>query len=65
MNHMGGTHSTSMNTLAKELLEWAIVKKIHLTAVNIFVLTFGSDGMIVKPTDNDFSSKKLTFLQVA
>lgn len=35
LNHMGGTHSTSMNTLAKEIWEWAIVRKIHLTAVHI------------------------------
>lgn len=30
---MGGTHLTSMNTLVKEILELAIVIKIHLTGV--------------------------------
>ena len=35
LNHMGGTHSVSMNSLAKEIWEWAIERKIHLTAVHI------------------------------
>lgn len=35
LNHMGRTHSTSMNTHAKKIWEWAIVRNIHLTAVHI------------------------------
>jgi hypothetical protein len=35
INHMGGTHSKRMNSIAKEIWDWAIQRNIHLTAVHI------------------------------
>lgn len=35
INHMGGTHSQRLNSLAKEIWEWALERGIHLSAAHI------------------------------
>ncbi len=35
VNHMGGTHSHKLNSLAKEIWHWALARKIHLSATHI------------------------------
>jgi hypothetical protein len=35
IDHMGGAHSKPMNSIAKEIWDWAIQRNIHLTAVHI------------------------------